>query len=226
MPSSSCKPASKQCAAPAFAIPALIIHARALAFASRSALSSCATWEKVRLRATAVAAERHFATLEGICRCARMRDACSEAEAAGCHGMCFLCSGHAERCCPRCRTRTCDASRPARRRRWRLTPRDRRVRGSGGSARMRIDGAMHTHNRRASQPAWQRSESPPPVPVPEPAALPRPRFPGAYGTVWKCLDKDTNQMVAMKRFKEVRGRALGLRASRAGLTGGREGTFW
>jgi len=26
---------------------------------------------------------------------------------------------------------------------------------------------------------------------------------GAYGTVWKCLDKDTNQMVAMKRFKEA-----------------------
>ena len=30
---------------------------------------------------------------------------------------------------------------------------------------------------------------------------------GAYGQVWKCLDKDTGRMVAMKRFKEVR--ALG-----------------
>jgi hypothetical protein len=27
---------------------------------------------------------------------------------------------------------------------------------------------------------------------------------GAYGQVWKCLDKETGQMVAMKRFKEVR----------------------
>ena len=27
---------------------------------------------------------------------------------------------------------------------------------------------------------------------------------GAYGQVWKCLDKETGQMIAMKRFKEVR----------------------
>lgn len=27
---------------------------------------------------------------------------------------------------------------------------------------------------------------------------------GAYGQVWKCLDKEIGQMVAMKRFKEVR----------------------
>ena len=27
---------------------------------------------------------------------------------------------------------------------------------------------------------------------------------GAYGQVWKCLDRETGQMIAMKRFKEVR----------------------
>jgi len=27
---------------------------------------------------------------------------------------------------------------------------------------------------------------------------------GAYGQVWKCLDKETGRIVAMKRFKEVR----------------------
>ena len=32
---------------------------------------------------------------------------------------------------------------------------------------------------------------------------------GAYGQVWKCLDKETGKMVAMKRFKEVCERASG-----------------